>query len=437
MPPTTLKSVLHSRRWLFTIAAACSVAGCTEPASTTNPAPSKSSDAVTAESPAAMSTEKTFQEDVDFLSKHAETIVLKGAKGDALVAVTPAYQGRVMTSSATGGDGVSFGWINYAHVESGEVAEHINVYGGEERFWLGPEGGQFSIYFAPGAKFEFADWQTPPLIDTEPFDVSEKSESKVSFSKEAELTNYSGTKFSLRIDRTIKVVSPEDASNSLGVDPGKLNFVGYRTINAVTNTGDDAWTKETGMLSIWLLGMYKPGPETTIVVPFNPGAVEELGVIVNDEYFGKVPADRLKVTDGVIYMSADGKHRSKIGLPPRRAKDVAGSFDTERDILTIVKYSKPGDEVTDYVNSMWELQDEPFSGDTVNAYNDGPPEPGAAPLGPFYELETSSPALTLEPGKSGEHVSETYHFQGERAELDRVAKAVLGVSLEEIEAGLD
>src|SRR5690606_10218443 len=126
--------------------------------------------------------------------------------------------------------------------------------------------------------------------------------------------------------------------------------------------------------------------------------------------FGKVPADRLKVKEDVLYLSADGKHRSKIGLPPRRAKDVAGSFDAERDILTIVKYSQPGAEVTDYVNSMWELQDEPFSGDTVNAYNDGPPEPGAAPLGPFYELETSSPALALEPGESGEHVSETYHF---------------------------
>src|SRR5690606_3969308 len=107
--------------------------------------------------------------------------------------------------------------------------------------------------------------------------------------------------------------------------PGKLDFVGYRTVNSVTNTGDEPWTKETGMLSIWLLGMYKPGPETTIVVPFNPGPEEELGVIVNDEYFGKVPADRLKVRDDVIYMSADGKHRAKIGLPPRRAKDVAGS----------------------------------------------------------------------------------------------------------------
>jgi hypothetical protein len=25
---------------------------------------------------------------------------------------------------------------------------HINVFGGEDRFWLGPEGGQFSIFFA-------------------------------------------------------------------------------------------------------------------------------------------------------------------------------------------------------------------------------------------------------------------------------------------------
>ncbi|QDV74341.1 DUF6786 family protein [Botrimarina mediterranea] len=431
MSDSPLEPARHARRWLFTSAAALAAAGCADPVS------SEPTASTTKNAPGVMSAEKTFQEDVDFLKKHAETIVLKGKSGDARVAVTPAYQGRVMTSSATGGDGVSFGWINYSHVESGEVAEHINVYGGEERFWLGPEGGQFSIYFAPGAKFEFADWQTPAPIDTEPFDVTDQSDTKVSFKKETELTNYSGTKLSLRIDRDVEVISADDASGSLGVDPGKLNFVGYRTVNKVTNTGDTAWTKETGMLSIWLLGMYKPGPETTIVVPFKPGPEEELGVIVNDEYFGKVPADRLKVQEDVLYLSADGKHRSKIGLPPRRAKDVAGSFDAERDILTIVKYSKPGDEVTDYVNSMWEIQDEPFAGDTINAYNDGSPEPGAPPLGPFYEIETSSPALALEPGKSGEHVSETYHFQGDRSELDRVAQAVLGVSLEEIEAGLE
>jgi hypothetical protein len=382
-----------------------------------------------------MSSDKTFQQDVDFLNEHVETIVLRGDGGEAMVAVTPAYQGRVMTSSATGGDGVSFGWLNYDHIASGKVAEHINAYGGEERFWLGPEGGQFSIYFAPGAKFEFADWQTPPLIDTESYDVTDKSDTKVSFVKEASIKNYSGNEFKLRIDRGIEVLDPAAVESSLGVKPGDLKFVGYRTTNKLTNTGDAAWTKDTGMLSIWLLGMYKPGPKTTIVVPFVEGSEEELGVIVNDTYFGKVPADRLKVAEGVMYLSGDGNYRSKIGVPPKRAKEIAGSYDAERGVLTLVKYNKP-EGVTDYVNSMWEIQDEPFAGDTVNAYNDGSPAPGEKPLGPFYEIETSSPALALEPGKSGEHISETYHFQGDRAELDRVAKETLGVSLDEIEAGL-
>ena len=59
-------------------------------------------------------------------------------------------------------------------------------------------------------------------------------------------------------------------------------------------------------------------------------------------------------------------------------------------MLTLVQYDQP-EGATDYVNSMWEIQKEPFAGDVVNSYNDGPPAPGAKPLGPFYELETSSP----------------------------------------------
>jgi hypothetical protein len=83
------------------------------------------------------------------------------------------------------------------------------------------------------------------------------------------------------------------------------------------------------------------------------------------------------------------------------------------------------------------LQDNPFGGDAVNAYNDGRPEPGAKPLGPFYELETSSPALALQPGESGVHVQETYHFQGAEADLNRLAETLLGASLGEITSALE
>ncbi|MFQ6127016.1 MAG: DUF6786 family protein, partial [Candidatus Heimdallarchaeota archaeon] len=89
-----------------------------------------------------------------------------------------------------------------------------------------------------------------------------------------------------------------------------------------------------------------------------------------------------------------------------------------------------------YVNSMWQLQDQPYKGDVVNSYNDGPAEPGARPLGPFYELETSSPAAQLKPGETIFHIHRTYHLQGPEADLDAVAQATLGVTIAEIKSVL-
>ena len=114
---------------------------------------------------------------------------------------------------------------------------------------------------------------------------------------------------------------------------------------------------------------------------------------------------------------------------------MLGSYDADGKVLTIVQFTQPGG-VTDYVNSLWKLQDEPFAGDAANSYNDGPPAPGAKPLGPFYELESSSPAAALAPGASLTHVHRTVHLTGTEHDLDAVARAVLGVSLEEIKSAL-
>jgi hypothetical protein len=386
---------------------------------------------------AAENAERSFVEDAEFLRQHTDLVVLGKVSAGPQVAVVPAYQGRVMTSTA--GDpagGTSYGWINYTHIASGEDSPHINVYGGEERFWLGPEGGQYSIFFPPGAKFELADWQTPAVIDTEPFVVVDRGDTSVQCRHEARLRNYSGREFYIRVYRAIDLLSKVAAEKSLGSKLGDVRMVGYRSTNRLTNIGPNNWNKDTGLLSIWILGMFKPGPRTTVVIPFRPGSEAELGPVVNDAYFGKPPAERLKIGDGVLYFSGDGQFRSKLGLSPRRARNVCGSWDAERGVLTIVKYNQPEANVTDYVNSMWERQDHPYSGDVVNSYNDGPPAPGAKPLGPFYELETSSPALALAAGATSQHVQETYHFEGDREHLDAVAQALLGVSLGSIEAAL-
>jgi hypothetical protein len=109
-----------------------------------------------------------------------------------------------------------------------------------------------------------------------------------------------------------------------------------------------------------------------------------------------------------------------------------GSYDAQAKVLTLVIYNvqKAPDG---FVNSMWELQQNPYGGDVINSYNDGSPAPGQAPLGPFYEVETSSPAAALQPGATMRHVQRTIHLSGPAEELDKMAKLKLGVGLEAIE----
>lgn len=48
-------------------------------------------------------------------------------------------------------------------------------------------------------------------------------------------------------------------------------------------------------------------------IPYNEKAE---GRIVNDAYFGKIPADRLKMANGLIYFKIDGKLRSNWAFHP-------------------------------------------------------------------------------------------------------------------------
>ena len=378
----------------------------------------------------------SFGDDAAFLKSHTELIVLSDEKGQAKVAVAPGWQGRVMTSTAGADAGPSFGWINRELIASGKLLPHMNAFGGEDRFWMGPEGGQFSIFFAKGAKFEFNDWFTPAVFDTLPYKVVRQSKDQAVFATEFTLTNYSGTQFEVAVNRVVRLLGTKAAWQKLGVKPSAgVSLVAYETDNKITNAGKQAWKKDTGLLSIWILGMFTPSPGATIVVPIKGGPESELGVKVTSDYFGAVPPDRLVVKDDVIYFSADGKYRSKIGMNPKRSKGVSGSYDADNKVLTIVQYTVPAG-ATDYVNSLWKLQDNPYGGDAANCYNDGPPTPGAKPMGPFFELESSSPAAALAPGKSLSHVHRTIHLSGPESALDSVARATLGVSLADIKAGL-
>ena len=378
-----------------------------------------------------------FKDDAMFLKAHTKAFILTARDNRAQVAVNPDLQGRVMTSTADGPDGLSFGWINRDLLASGQTNLHMNAFGGEDRFWLGPEGGQFSIFFKERDPFDLDHWFTPPPINEGAYDIVSRKADRIHFRKVMHLVNYSKTEFDLELNREVRILSAAEVK-ALGVPVASgVRMVAFASDNKITNTGAKEWAKATGLLSVWILGMFNPSPATTIVIPFKPGPEAELGPVVNDAYFGKVPAGRLVVKDkaGVLFFSGDGKFRSKIGLSPRRVKPFAGSYDAARGVLTIIHATVP-EGATDYVNSMWKIQDDPFAGDVINSYNDGPASPGAKPLGPFYELESSSPAAALKPGESISHVHTTIHIQGPEKALDGIARAVFGLGLADIKTAL-
>ena len=377
-------------------------------------------------------TEK-FGGDLAFLQKHGEVVVLSDKAGNAKVAVSPKLQGRVLTSTASGPNGTSFGWLNRKLIASGKILPHFNPFGGEDRFWLGPEGGQFSVFFAKGVPFDLKHWLTPASVDTEPFQVASKSRDSVVCRKSISLSNYSGAKFNLDVTRKVRLVNADSTLSKSGMKRSPaIQSVAFESVNTVKNTGKQAWTKDNGLLSIWILGMFNASPKAVIVVPFEKGTESARGPIVNDAYFGKVPADRLVVKNGVMFFRADADYRSKIGISPRRVKPLLGSYDPTSRTLTLVEFTVQRHAV-DYVNSMWKLQKHPFAGDILNSYNDGP-QPDGSRMGKFFEMESSSPALALKPGASATHVHRTIHLQGSEKDLDPIARATLGVSLAEIKA---
>ena len=373
----------------------------------------------------------TFGYDLQFLKQYHKDLILLGDGSDAgaQIIILPAYQGRVMTSTADGNGGMSFGWINYDLIDSNKEEEHFHAFGGEERFWLGPEGGQFSIFFKKGDPFDFDHWYVPKAIDTEPFILVSSSKTEANFQREMYLKNYSGFEFNLMVNRHIRLLSKTEIPLLLGFPlPENLQIVGFESNNSITNTGNTPWTKEKGLLSIWILSMFNAGNKTTIAVPYKQGNENDLGKLVTDDYFGKVPVDRLKIKNGVIFLNADANYRSKIGISPKRALPILASFDQVNEVLTIAQFSLP-EFPADYVNSLWEIQENPFDGDVVNAYNDGFID--GKQMGKFYELESSSPAATLNVGESMHHVHRTIHLKGNSNELNEVTKTLLGIHLSE------
>ena len=373
----------------------------------------------------------TFGYDLKYLNeKDSQLVVLKSDDGKAQIIASAKYQAKVFTSTASGEEGNSHGFINYNFFDSGVVDEHMNGFGGEDRFWLGPEGGQYSVYFEPGKEQVYDNWHTPKAIDIEAWNVSGVTAKEATFTKDMELKNYQGSTLNIGVERKISLMSDAEIASELGVAlPQGVNAVAYATNNKITNKNDFDWTKKTGTVCIWMLDMFNPSDSAVTVIPYNTGDESQLGRVVTSDYFGEISADRLIDDNGTLFFKTDGKSRGKLGMNAKRTKSVAGNYDPISKRLTIVTFK--ADPSATYLNQEWNPDRDPLVGDALNAYNDGPLEDGSI-MGPFLELESCSPAAFLKPGESLSHVHNVFHFVGDEAALSSISNKLLGVELDQV-----
>ena len=370
----------------------------------------------------------TFGYDIKFLEKYDSIILLSNESGLGQLAVSSKYQGKVFTSTAEGFEGQSFGWVNYKAFDAA-IDPHMNAYGGEDRLWLGPEGGPFSLYFPKGKEMVFENWKTPAAIDTEPWDLRSSSSKEVQLIKKTQLTNYAGTILDIQLDRTIKILSNQEIEANLGISiSDKVKSVGFNTLNSITNIGEKPWDKISGAPCLWNLDMFMPSDSTVILIPYE---TEGAAKIATTDYFGEIEKDRISYKNGMLYFKADGKSRGKLGLVPSKAKEIAGSYDLSTGVLTVTKFSKDASKT--YLNQEWTTKKDPFVGDAVNAYNDGPLADGGQ-MGPFYEIESVSPAAFLNPNEKLDHQHSVYHFVGDKEEVANILKKLFNIQISDIQS---
>lgn len=77
-----------------------------------------------------------YADDLELLQKYTQVIELTSSNGESRIAITPDFQGKVMTSSCTGLSGLSNGWVNRSSLKNDSLPTGAFA-GGEDRVWIG------------------------------------------------------------------------------------------------------------------------------------------------------------------------------------------------------------------------------------------------------------------------------------------------------------
>ena len=390
---------IHMMRYCYLLLLISAIASCSKPTTTNN-----------------------YQTVYQSFAAKTQLIELIGNEGKARLMITPAYQGRVITTTYHGQEGQPNGWYDKNLLQP--KVENMSGLGGEDRLWIGPLGSQFSFFFQQTEPLSEDNWQVPAPMEAEPYELVSFNKQAAHMQKTMRLTNFKGTTFHLKIDRNIRLLSATDIQQllSLHLDTG-MAYVAFESKNTLENLNEEKLSKATGLASLWSAGMYEGSAKSVVIIP----ATQPLNISDLYRYLGPLDNRRLQLKGQTVLFKADGQYRSKIGVPPHLAPPIYGCYNPERQRLTIVQYQQTNDGL--YCNSAVTVQEDPYQGESIPIYNHGTMDYSPTDEVSFYELESTSAMRELMPGEKLSHYHRVYHFNGSTDMLDNVSKQLLGISL--------
>jgi hypothetical protein len=296
---------------------------------------------------------------------------------------------------------------------------------GQERLWLAPEWGPFSLFHEQGVEQNRGTYHQPEVFQGG-YDVIWRKPDLVTVARAMSLENASGHRLDMTVERTFRPLTIEDVELALNVGlPHDVKYVGFASENRLMYPGDSAWTEAAGTAALWPISSFPATDETVVIAPYDRRGT---GSEVYGGYLGEPGSDRLIVDGehGVILFRADGQSLGKIGLNAARAEEVIGAIDFQRNVLMIVHHDQMAK--SRYINMRpTQAEGEVFEGDAVLAYNHSGTDGEH-----YFNLETVGPALTLEPGQSVAHHHRTLVFGGDVEQLSAISEKVLGVALADV-----
>jgi len=368
------------------------------------------------------SKKQTYHNSIKSIAKYTDIIELHSDDGKGRIAIAPAIQGKVITTTYGGLNGVSNGWLNKNAIQP-DTLDYAAI-GGEDRIWFGPLGGQHSFYYQQIKPLDEKNWKVPASLSSEPYKLIKLLDKEVLMSKEMKLINFVGTKFNFKVLRKIKLLEKNIIEKNLAINFDEtLDYVAYESAHSVENIGDKEWKKETGLVSLWSAGMFEGSDETVVIIPLKKdSSLDDI-----HKYMGSLDTNRLQLKNNVLLFKADGKYRSKIGVSNEVASEIYGSYSKDKNRLTIVQYRKTND--TMYSNSTVSVQENPYKGEVIPIYNNGMMDYSQTNQVSFFELESTSSMVELLPNERLNHYHRVYHFSGSENLLTKISEKLLGINL--------